>query len=194
MRHEKIIPIKPILEQQFAEVYTSTADLYVYFYKRGTELLRAGGILTYISSNKFLRAEYGRKLRQFFTDKVLLQELLDFGSVPVFCASVDTCIVLVENAIPGAEIFLAATFRNTADIPRLSEVFQERAFPMYISDLSPDGWALTSPEALRLLEKLQQTGTPLGEYVGGNLPYRGVITGCNDALIIDSFNASTANY
>ena len=56
---------------------------------------------------------------------------------------------------------------------------------MYISDLSLEGWALTSPEALRLLEKLQQTGTPLGEYVGGNL-YRGVITGCNDALIIDS--------
>ena len=185
VRHEKIIPIKPILEQQFAEVYTSTADLYVYFYKRGTELLRADGILTYISSNKFLRAEYGRKLRQFFTDKVLLQELLDFGSVPVFCASVDTCIVLVENAIPGAETFLAATFRDKADVPRLSKAFQERAFPMCTSDLSPDGWALTSPEALRLLEKLQQTGTPLGEYVGGNF-YRGVVTGCNAALIIDS--------
>ena len=184
VRHEKIIPIKPILEQQFAEVYTSIADLYVYFYKRGTELLRAGGILTYISSNKFLRAEYGRKLRQFFTDKVLLQELLDFGSVPVFCASVDTCIVLVENAIPGAEIFLAATFRNTADIPRLSEVFQERAFPMRTSDLSPNGWALASPEALKLLEKLQQTGTPLGEYVGGAF-HMGVKTGCNDAFIID---------
>ena len=97
----------------------------------------------------------------------------------------DTCIVLVENVVPGAETFLAATFRNKADIPRLSEAFQERAFPMYISDLSPEGWALTSPEALRLLEKLQQTGTPLGEYVGGNL-YRGVITGCNAALIIDS--------
>ena len=185
LRHEKIIPIKPILEQQFAAVYKSTADLYVYFYKRGTELLRADGILTYISSNKFFRSKYGEKLRQFFTDKVSLRKLLDFGSVPVFKAKVNTCIVLVENVVPGAETFLAATFRNKADIPRLSETFQERAFPMYISDLSPDGWALTSPEALRLLEKLQQTGTPLGEYVGGNL-YRGVITGCNDALIIDS--------
>ena len=112
LRHEKIIPIKPILEQQFAAVYKSTADLYVYFYKRGTELLRADGILTYISSNKFFRSKYGRKLRQFFTDKVSLRKLLDFGSVPVFCASVDTCIVLVENVVPGAETFLAATFRN----------------------------------------------------------------------------------
>lgn len=69
VRHEKIIPIKPILERQFAEVYTSTADLYVYFYKRGTELLRLGGVLTYISSNTFLHAKYGQKLREFFTNR-----------------------------------------------------------------------------------------------------------------------------
>ena len=183
VRQELIRTIKPILERQFPEVFTGTADLYVYFYKRGTELLRAGGILTYISSNKFLRAKYGRKLREFFTDKMSLQKLLDFGSVPVFGASVDTCILLVENTIPREEDFLAATFRNKADIPRLSEVFQERASSMHTCDLSPEGWTLTSPEVLRLLEKLENIGTPLGEYVGGGF-YRGVTTGCNDAFII----------
>ena len=185
VRQERIKAIRPILEEQFPEFFTSTADLYVYFYKRGTELLRAGGILAYISSNKFLRAGYGRNLRQLLADKMCLQKLLDFGSVPVFCASVDTCIVVVENAIPGGETFLAATFRNKADIPRLSEVFQERAFPMHTYDLPAEGWALTSPDALRLLKKLQQTGTPMGEYVDGDF-YRGVITGCNAAFIIDS--------
>ena len=183
VRHEKIIPIKSILKRQFTAVYTSTADLYVYFYKRGAELLRAGGILTYISSNKFLRAGYGRKLRQLLTDKMCLQKLLDFGSVPVFGAAVNTCIVLVENAIPSEEAFLAATFRDRTDIPRLSEVFQERAFSIHIYDLPADGWALTSPEALRLLKKLQQTGTPLGRYVNGSF-YMGVKTGCNTAFII----------
>ena len=183
VRHEKIIPIKPIMEQHFAEVYTSKADLYVYFYKRGTELLRTGGILVYISPNKFLRAAYGKKLRQFFTDKVSLQILLDFGSVPVFKTNVDTCIVLVENATSTRGTFLALTFRNKADIPHLSEVFQKRAFCMQISDLPADGWALTSSDALRLLEKLQQTGTSLGEYVAGAF-YMGVKTGCNEAFII----------
>ena len=185
VRGELIKPIRPILEQQFPDFFTSTADLYVYFYKRGTQLLRTGGILTYISSNKFLRVGYGRKLRQLLADKMCLQKLLDFGSVPVFGASVDTCIVLVENTASGEEAFLAATFRNKADIPRLSEAFQELAFSMHTSDLSPDGWALTSPAALQLLERLQGTGTPLGEYVDGDF-YRGVITGCNDAFIINA--------
>lgn len=184
VRHELIRAIKPILKKQFSEFFTSTADLYVYFYKRGTELLRVGGILTYISSNKFLRAGYGRKLRQLLMDKMCFQKLLDFGSVPVFGASVDTCIVVVENAVPDGKAFLAAIFRDKADVPRLSTAFQEQAISMYARDLSPDGWVLTSPKALRLLEKLQGAGTPLGEYVGGNF-HRGVITGCNAALIID---------
>ena len=183
VRQELIRPIKPILKKLYPEVYTSTADLYVYFYKRGIELLRVGGVLTYISSNKFFRAAYGNRLRTFFTNNLCIQEILDFGSVQVFKASVDTCIFLIKNSISSEEIFLAATFRDEADIPRLSDAFQERAFSMHARDLPLDGWTLTSPETLRLLEKLQRTGTPLGEYVDGSF-YRGVITGCNDAFII----------
>ena len=182
VRQELIRPIKPTLKRLFSEVYIGTADLYVYFYKRGTELLRAAGVLTYISSNKFMRAAYGKKLRVFFADDQCIHRLLDFGSVQVFKASVDTCIVLVENTIPSGETFFAATFRDKADVSRLSDAFQERAFSMRARDLSPNGWALTSSKVLTLLEKLEDVGTPLGECVDGF--YRGVVTGCNDAFII----------
>ena len=179
----RIRVLKPALKRQFPEVYTGTADLYVYFYKRGIELIRVGGVLTYISSNTFLRVEFGKKLRMFFTDKVSLRRLLDFGSVPVFKATVDTCIFLGENTTPNGEIFFAATFRDKADIRRLSEAFEEHAFSMYTHDFSPDGWVLTSPKTLNLLNRLKQMGTPLGEYVNGNF-YRGLTTGCNNAFVI----------
>ena len=184
VRHELIRPIKPTLKRLFPEVYTSTADLYVYFYKRGCELLHTSGVLTYISSNKFMRTAYGEKLRVFFTDDIRLNKVLDFGSVPVFKASVDTCILLTENLIPNGEPFSAATFRDEADILRLSDAFQERVFPLHTRDLSPNGWTLTSSDTLRMLEKLENIGMPLGEYVDGF--YRGVVTGCNDAFIIDA--------
>ena len=184
VRHELIRPIKPTLKRLFPEVYTSTADLYVYFYNRGTELLRAGGNLIYISSNSFLRAGFSRKLRKFFTDKVYFHRLLDFGSVPVFKAGVDTCIFLYENKAPDGETFFAATFRAKADIPRLPEAFQERAFLMNVSDLSLNGWTLTSSAVFRLLEKLETIGTPLERCVDEGF-YRGLTIGCNDAFIID---------
>ncbi len=184
VRQELIRPIKPVLEQLFPDVFTGTADLYVYFYKRGTELLRTGGVLSYISSNNFLRVAYGKKLRSFFTNKVNLHRLLDFGNVPVFKAHVDTCILLAESAPPADKTFFAATFRDKADIPRLSEAFQERSFSMHTCNLSVDGWTLTSPEVLKLLEKLQKIGMSLAKCVDENF-YRGVVTGCNDAFIID---------
>ena len=184
VRQELIRPIKPTLRKLFPKVFISTADLYVYFYKRGVELLRAGGVLAYISSNKFMRAGYGQKLRTFFIDKLCLHKLLDFGSVSVFGASVNTCIVLVENTFPSGEAFLASTFRDRTDIPHLPNMFEKYSISMRARDLSSDGWVLTSSDALSLLERLGNIGTPLGEYVDGRF-YRGVITGCNEAFIIN---------
>ena len=126
VRQELIRAIKPILKRLFPEVYIGTADLYVYFYNRGCELLRTGGVLAYISSNTFLQTGFGKKLRTFFTDKMCLHRLLDFGSIPVFRAHVDTCIVLVEKATPSGEALLVATFRNRTDISRLFDAFQKR--------------------------------------------------------------------
>ena len=182
VRQELIRSIRSVLERLFPAVYAGTADLYVYFYKRGAELLRASGILTYISSNKFLRAGYGERLRDFFTNSMCLRILLDFGSVSVFGASVNTSILLAENSDPDGEAFSATIFRDEADIFRLSDAFQERAFSMYARDLPSDGWVLTSSDVLSLLERLENIGMPLGEYVGGF--YRGVVTGCNAAFVI----------
>ena len=184
VRQELIRSIRPTFERLFPEVYAGTADLYVYFYNRGAELLRTSGVLTYISSNKFLRAAYGRRLREFFINRMRLHVLIDFGSVSVFGASVNTCIVLVENSDPNGYPFSTTTFRDEADVLRLSDAFQERSFRIQTHDLSPSEWTLTSSEGLRLLRRLENIGTPLGEYVDGRL-YRGVITGCNDAFVID---------
>ncbi len=184
VRHELIRPMKPILERLFPDVYTSMADLYVYFYKRGTELLRMNGILTFISSNKFLRAGYGKKLRQFLSEDQRIHKLLDCGSVPVFRANVNTCIILVESTPPNQDTFLAAIIRDESDILRLSDVFQVRAFAMYSSNFSPNAWVLVPSKVTKLLTKLQNTGMRLTELIQGRF-YFGIKTGCNEAFIIN---------
>ena len=50
--------------------------------------------------------------------------------------------------------------------------------------LTADGWRLTSPVVLNLLEKLRSTGKPLSEYVKGRF-YRGILTGLNEAFVVD---------
>ena len=185
IRHEKIRALKPALKMQFEDFFASTADISVYFYKRGAELLRERGILTYICTNKFMRSGYGKNLRQFLSAEMSLQTFLDFGSVSVFEAAVDTCIVLVEKgwAAPGHH-FRAATLRQNSEDFDVREEFETQSFLMQASQLTAEEWVLTSPDAIALLGKLQGIGTPLGEYTHNGL-YRGLITGCNDAFIID---------
>lgn len=182
-RREYVMALKTTFEQLFPEVYTRSADAYVCFYKRGIELLCIDGVLTYISSNTFLRVKFGKKLRKFLTDKVCLHRILDFGSVQVFKKpKVTPCILLVENTVDIGGRLLVATFRDKADIPRISQVFQNLAFPIRVQDLLPDGWTLTSPEVLDLLEKFRNIGTPL-KCIDDSF-YRGLTTGCNDAFVI----------
>ena len=78
------------------EVFSRMGDIYQLFYEKGAESLVDGGLLCYITSNKWMRAGYGQKLRRFFTNKTPLK-LLDFGGIKVFNATVDPNIMLLRN-------------------------------------------------------------------------------------------------
>ncbi|WP_428086185.1 Eco57I restriction-modification methylase domain-containing protein, partial [Caldisericum sp.] len=103
VRQEKIKDQKENLAKQGYFVFNSTSDLYTYFYEKGYDLLKDGGILTFISSNKWMRAKYGEKLRKFLKEKTILKEIIDFGGYKVFEATVDTNIVVFEKK-PSANV------------------------------------------------------------------------------------------
>jgi len=65
IRQESIKNIKPIFELSFKNVYMGTADLYVYFFEKSMQILKNSGFFGFIVSNKFIRAGYGKKLRNF---------------------------------------------------------------------------------------------------------------------------------
>jgi len=50
--------------------------------------------------------------------------------------------------------------------------------------LDEKGWALVNQKSQDLLDKLRQSGVPLGEYVKGEI-YYGIKTGLNEAFVID---------
>src|SRR5436190_24062482 len=55
VRQEQLAPLKPYLQDAYPETYHGAADLYVYFYQQGLRLLRQGGRMSYIVTNKWLR-------------------------------------------------------------------------------------------------------------------------------------------
>jgi len=185
VRQEKIKRLKASLKQVYPDVYHGVADVYVYFYAQGLRQLRDEGTLVYISSNKFMRAGYGKTLRRLLGQKVTLRTVIDFGDLPIFEATTYPTVLVVRNHAPaGDQAARALTVDDMAVVPHLADAVRTHAWPQPQVSLRPDGWTLVRPEVLALVDKLRRSGTPLGEYVENRF-YRGVTTGLNKAFVID---------
>ncbi len=168
VRQEQLAAFKPIFQQQYA-CYTGTADLYVYFFERGLRLLRDGGVLTYISSNKYFRAGYGEKLRGYLAGQTRIEQLIDFGDAPVFTAIAYPSIIVARRGAPAENQTRALTWPGGVALESFADTFHERSFLIAQRELTADGWQLETPAVLRLMEKLRRVGKPLGEYVNGRI-------------------------
>jgi hypothetical protein len=186
VRHERIRDLKPALREVHPDVYQGMADLYVYFYSQGIKILRTEGCLTFISSNKFMRASYGEKLRRLLSQDVTPKTVIDFCDLPVFDATTYPCIVSVQkSSLPSDNHVTALIVETVEQIRHITAVMAQDAWQMsQTKALIVDGWRLESPEILRLLEILRNSGTPLGEYVNRRF-YYGIKTGYNQAFVID---------
>ena len=184
VRQEQIKELKPTLQKQFS-CYTGVADLFVYFFERGYQLLNTGGVLSYICSNKYFRSGYGEKLRDFLGKNTTVQQLIDFGDTNVFTAIAYPSIILFSKGRASKEAKLKAlSWQQTEALNEFPSVFDAQNFLMPQSELKADGWRLGNTQVLDLLAKLRNTGKPLGEYVNGKF-YYGIKTGFNEAFVID---------
>lgn len=92
-------PIQKIYKDLGFKVHNSNGDIYCLFYEKGMALLAKGGILTYITSNKWMRAGYGEELRDFFTNNENNPiVLIDLGPNVFENATVDTNILIIEKS------------------------------------------------------------------------------------------------
>jgi adenine-specific DNA-methyltransferase len=185
VRQESIKDQKTALQAEPYECYDGLADLLVYFYERAVKLLRPGGVLTFITSNKFYRAGYGEKLRGFLARELTLHRLIDFGDAPVFEAIAYASILEgTKAAAPSDAAALAYTWEKQMPLDRIEPIMVARGQGIRQSELTPSGWGLESPVVFQLLAKIRKAGKPLGEYVKQKI-YFGIKTGLNEAFVID---------
>ena len=163
------------------KVYHGMADLYAYFFEKGLNILKDGGLFGIIVANKWMRAKYGEPLRRWLK-KQPIKEIIDFGDLPVFQQATTYPCIFIAGGKPTGK-FWACDVR-TLDFTNLRDYFLESQREISIGNLDNDGWQLTGDAEARLLKKLQENSIPLGEYVKGKI-FRGVLTGLNEAFVID---------
>jgi hypothetical protein len=166
VRQEKIKEIKPYLKDNY-EVYTGVADLYVYFFEKGLNILKDMGMFSFICSNKFTLLNYGKDLRKFIL-KYNLLKYYDYAQGNVFVdASVDPCVIVIQK-----------------NLNQENEILINDEFKILQKDLSKDNWAFQNPKIMDLKKKIVNESIKLKNLKGIGF-YRGITTGFNEAFIIN---------
>ena len=162
------------------QTFARTGDIYQLFCERGCELLRpAHGFLAFITSNSWLKAQYGKALRSYLAEWHTPLRLLEMGKDVFENTIVDTCILLLREG-GDSEPFPAVDMDKLAptDFPPHESMWGQAR---------PDGeapWTILSSLEESVMDKMSERGTPLKEW--DIAIYRGVLTGYNAAFIIDN--------
>ena len=166
------------------ESFARTGDIYCLFYEQGWRMLKKGGHLCFITSNKWMRAGYGKDLRQFLAKKTNPKLLLDFGGIQVFdSATVDTNILLFSKEDNRHETLAVSGSKQHKDILKnLSDFVRQNAVATDFA--GSDSWVILSPIEQSIKRKIESVGVPLKDW-DINI-YRGVLTGYNEAFIIST--------
>ena len=166
------------------KTFARTGDIYCLFYERGHQLLKPNGHLCYITSNKWMRAGYGEKTRDFFAKNTNPMLLIDFAGVKIFeSATVDTNILLFAKAPNEHKTWCAVTNKQNKDsVKNLSVFVQQNGSECEFSN--SDSWVILSPIEQSIKRKIEAVGTPLKDW-DIQINY-GIKTGYNDAFIINT--------
>jgi len=164
--------------------FEKTGDIYCLFYELGNRMLKPGGHLCFITSNKWMRAGYGQSIRNYFSQKTNPKTLIDFGGIQIFdSATVDTNILLFEHAENvHATAAVTAAKHDKSILNNLSDFVRQNAGVVDFN--TSESWVILSPIELSIKKKIEAVGVPLKDW-DINI-YRGVLTGYNEAFIIST--------
>ncbi len=180
IRQEHIKDLKPLLQKQYQDFYNSTADIYTYFFALSYHLLKEKGFNAFITSNKYARAKYGAKLREWLLKKTTLVSYMELNALKVFeSAAVDTSIMNFIKQTPPKE----SDFKYYEPTPNDKDDLKSTPhLSMKQNALSTESFIFANATLLDLRDKIESVGTPLKDW-GIQINY-GIKTGANEAFII----------
>lgn len=177
-----------VVDEYDKKGYTSfarTGDISVLFYEWCMSLLRKGGYLTFITTNSWMRADYGRKLQKFFEGSdVNPMLLIDFFTFQVFRdVTVRTNILMLQKAENQNRLMCCTVEDNkTFKLKDLGKFCEENWEEHSFKGKTP--WVFVDEEKESFVSVIKAQGTPLANWKV-KINY-GIKTGYNPAFWISS--------
>jgi hypothetical protein len=146
--------------------------------------------MSYIVTNKWMKAGYGEPLRRFFSEKSWIKSVVDFGHAKQIFEEADVfpCIIVAEKpsaAEKPKSARLCTIPREQLRIDDLSSQIEREGSDLDLSHIGIDGWQLEPDTVTAVFTKLSAMGVPMSQFIGAQ-PIYGIKTGCNEAFFVGS--------
>lgn len=162
--------------------YVLSGDIYQLFFEKGLDVLKIGGIVGMITSNKWMRAGYGAVTRDYFYRNANVNGVIDLGGGRFKGATVDTSIILYSKKDDEIKInepreFKAIKFYD--DLIELNNIQfgDDKVIAHYDKE-----WVIMNNIENSIFEKIIKH-KPLKDW-NINI-YRGIVTGLSEVFFID---------
>jgi hypothetical protein len=181
---EGVLEQREWIQQYFQRRYSSyhpLVDRSAYFLEKSLALVSPGGIVSCVMSNRWLRGSGGSPLRSLLVTRQI-GEIIDLSPVTSGNPGAGLCLVRI-SASPPARVFHALQ-AGSGFLEDPDAFAAAHRFPGDHQLLDEGGWALRDTRAESVLRNICRHGTPLGEFVMGQVQ-AGIRIPDNDPLVID---------
>ncbi len=164
------------------KTFARTGDLYCLFYEQGINILKQKGVLSYITSNTWMRTRFGESIREYFVIYSNPISLLNFEDTQIFPSATVEVNILLTKKEPWNEKLNAVAIKSDFKISTPIQPYLEKN-KIELSELSKESWIILSSGDFKIKNKISKNGIQLKEWdIEMN---RGFLTGLNDAFFID---------
>ena len=163
----------------FEKGKNKTADIYQLFMETAlNKLLSQIGVVSAVVSNKWMRAGYGERTREFLYNNCYVFEIIDLGANWFESATVDTNIITYAKDREKQDKIEAYKISKCENI----ELNKNEKDNFIFTSKDYGAWIILNKTEKDILEKVKKF-KPLKNW-NINI-YRGILTGFNEAFIID---------
>jgi type I restriction-modification system DNA methylase subunit len=181
----KVTRDKAILKERY-KTYDQSGDIYVCFYELAVLVSNSTGVISYISSNQFFRADYGLGLRKYMNGKTKIDLIFDVSTAPIFEAAAYPAILQFSKKRDKLEDVKVLAWEELGNPP--FDQFRYRSSNaltnVNFKKITDTRWLPINEKKIDLLNYLMTSFPPLSS-LKKYAVRRGVVTGRDKVFIID---------
>lgn len=176
------------LRKEYNEVYVNKSDIYYCFFKKAVELLKEGGMCSFIVPRYFLEAQSAMLVRKYIEENTKIISIYDFRNCDVFSKKIGISPCIINFIKKGDKSDNSCTIETKIKIIQKKEDLESLLSGNNILDdgvLFKDetSWAIVTKKEKKIMDSIKAKKIyRLGEIIDS---HQGIITGCDKAFILD---------